>query len=1027
LRRWLIEVLVLAGVCLLTGGLALLTARPPAAPVVMPAVGLALAGLLVYGYRLWPAVWLAFFALLFASFFVYFPDQSLTLAVGVSALTACGFALQAIVGAWLIRQIIGYPTALIRVRDVVIFLAIAGPLHSVIASSVGVVVLAATGVKVDASSEWAAWWFTDTLGGVLFTPLALTFIGWPREVWQPRRMTVALPLLAASAVTGVGFLAARAWDEEAPHRQLRAESSQSAVVLTDEFDRLLAGMETVRQAYEGGANVRTKVGRAIVRDDLRLLRRTCPMVQWAAIVEVVEGEHRDRYEQETRRVGPRLEQFRIAELGPDRQLIPAGSRERYLVIAHIDPQGQYDALGFDLLSDPKRRTAFERALEIGRPSATGPVWVPQDPGSGDSFLTLVPFYESGLPADPAGRRTGVRGAIGVIINTRELTESLAAGRDPGLRFELSYMGTVEEAPRTDGARVELAGQAWDLRVTAEPEFLVRHQTRYAALTGAVGILLTALLTALLLTATGRTAEVAEQVAVRTRELRNEVATRRAIEARLADAQRIARIGSFEWTPGTEEAWWSSEMYRLHGYEPGEVRPTFTSLLARVHPDDRSALRDGMEAALERNEPYAFEYRVELPDGDERVLAVEAVVTRDETGRPILFRGTNQDITERIRAEADRRKFEENLQQTQKLESLGILAGGVAHDFNNLLTGILGNASLACEVVPPGSPIHNYLRPIEKSAEQAAHLCQQMLTYTGKGATPFGPVDLNQLVDESTDLLRLSVPRKATLHIDRAAGLPRLMGDAGQIRQVILNLVQNAAEALGPEGGKVTLRTGADAEQVWFAVTDTGCGMDEGTRARVFEPFFTTKFTGRGLGLSAVHGIVTRHGGTIGVESQPGRGTTFRVTLPAAVAVGPPAPAVAVNGKPEPPLPAGGTALVVDDEPAVRGLASIALRSLGFMVEEASTGREALDLFVADPGRFDLVLLDMVMPDLDGRETLAEMRKIRVDVPVVLISGYTEHDMADLPFGPTLHFLQKPFRPSDLTNCVRQAVAAAVVE
>jgi nitrogen-specific signal transduction histidine kinase/CheY-like chemotaxis protein len=389
---------------------------------------------------------------------------------------------------------------------------------------------------------------------------------------------------------------------------------------------------------------------------------------------------------------------------------------------------------------------------------------------------------------------------------------------------------------------------------------------------------------------------------------------------------------------------------------------------------------------------------------------------------------------------ERKLFEANLQQTQRLESVGVLAGGVAHDFNNLLTGILGNVSLAREQLPAGSDLHEFLRPIEKSAEHAAQLTQQLLGYAGRGGPRRGAVDLNRLIEDAADLVRLSASRKAALRSELAANLSPVEADPGQLRQVLLNLVQNASEALGAKGGTITVRTGGGPSEpeasaraegcwagelpagphVWVEVADTGCGMDGPTLAKVFDPFFSTKFTGRGLGLAAVRGIVAEHRGAVRVTSEPGKGTAFRVYLPAAaprpVGVDEPTPWPARGA-----APAGGTVLVVDDEPAVRKLAAIALRSLGFAVAEAVGGPEAVELFRADPGRFALLLLDLRLAGADGQDVLVEVRKGRSDLPVVLMSGYPEP--TGLLFGPTLQFLQKPFRPVDLKGCVRRVIGS----
>ncbi len=514
---------------------------------------------------------------------------------------------------------------------------------------------------------------------------------------------------------------------------------------------------------------------------------------------------------------------------------------------------------------------------------------------------------------------------------------------------------------------------------------------------------------------------------------------RASEARLAEAQRIAKLGSWEWHLPTNRVWWSAELFHMLDRAPQADPIHFDTVLEWMHPGDRGRIQAQAAAAVETGGPVPeFEARFLRPDGGVRWFRAIARLVCDESG-PAWLKGVTQDITERKLAEEQRRKFEDNLQQTQRLESLGILAGGIAHDFNNLLTGMLGNASLARELLPSDSELHEFLRPIEKSAEHAAQLCQQMLAYAGKGGTVRGPLDLNDLIRDSADLIKLAASRRVNLKVEYGSSLPPVVGDAGQLRQVLLNLIQNASEALGGEHGSVTIRTRAGkgpptlsddmtwsgeriaGEYVCLEVTDTGCGMSPATRARIFEPFFTTKFTGRGLGLSAVHGIVKQHGGAMCVWSREGQGTTFALYLPSGLDL-----ALADLGDDrvtltDTPPPAKKVALLAEDESPIRTLAAVALRGLGFTVAEAADGRAAVELFRANPRQFSLAVLDIVMPELDGCEVLVELREARPDLPVVVVSGYSEFDLSDVLSDPLVRFLPKPFRPNDLTSCVRQVL------
>jgi signal transduction histidine kinase len=391
---------------------------------------------------------------------------------------------------------------------------------------------------------------------------------------------------------------------------------------------------------------------------------------------------------------------------------------------------------------------------------------------------------------------------------------------------------------------------------------------------------------------------------------------------------------------------------------------------------------------------------------------------------------------------ERGKLEEQMRHAQKLESLGLLAGGVAHDFNNLLTGVLGNASLALEVVDAESKARPMLHAIVRATERTASLARQLLAYAGRGRFAIGPVDVSALVWDISELLRSSVPRTTELVLDLNRGLPPVEGDSSQIQQLVMNLILNAAEASGGRHGKVTVFTGvrqirpaeplgeflpeppAAGAYVEIAVRDDGCGMCDRTRAQIFDPFFTTKPAGRGLGLAAALGIVRGHGGAIGVSSTAGRGSTFTVLLPAFVADAPrqgDAGYAAVG--PPPPQSFAGSVLVVDDEDVVRHAARAALEHFGYSVFEACDGQDAADLFTRLHDRISCVLLDLTMPRMDGRDVWRHIRRIRADVRVVISSGFDE-DEARKHFGeaPGLEFLQKPYTATALARKV-----AAVTE
>lgn len=394
--------------------------------------------------------------------------------------------------------------------------------------------------------------------------------------------------------------------------------------------------------------------------------------------------------------------------------------------------------------------------------------------------------------------------------------------------------------------------------------------------------------------------------------------------------------------------------------------------------------------------------------------------------------------ERQWSEESHKRLEEQVRQAQKLESLGVLTGGIAHDFNNLLMGILGNAELAEDEAETAS-MSEALENIQSGAKQAADLCRQMLAYAGQSRIVIQSVNINHVLNTLVDLLQTSISKKAALTLKLADDLPPVRADVSQIRQVAMNLITNAAEAVGDAEGTITVRTLkkyctreflartylsedlAEGDYVVLDVADTGEGMDSETIERVFDPFFTTKFTGRGLGLAAVLGIVRSHGAALDVYSTPGKGARFTLYLPAESATD-------ADSIPEQALesPADwrgeGTVLIADDESSVRFTVVRMLKKLGLHVLEAKDGVEAVECVKQDRESFDLIILDLNMPRMSGYEALCEIRGFAPDVPVLLSSGYSEEESTrDFSSLNLSGFIEKPYSLDQLVRAVRAIV------
>jgi two-component system, cell cycle sensor histidine kinase and response regulator CckA len=426
------------------------------------------------------------------------------------------------------------------------------------------------------------------------------------------------------------------------------------------------------------------------------------------------------------------------------------------------------------------------------------------------------------------------------------------------------------------------------------------------------------------------------------------------------------------------------------------------------------------------------------------VAVEAMkagahdyILKHRLGR--LVPAINRELKESL-VRCERRNLEEQLRHAQKLESLGLLAGGVAHDFNNLLTGILGNASLVMEIVDADADVKNMLQDIVRASERAADLTRQLLAYAGKGKFIIEPVNASSLVKDISELLRSSVPRSVELSLQLHPELPTLEGDQSQIQQLVMNLILNAVEATGEKPGVVRVITGVrevapgdrvghfrpdpptPGSYVSVEVMDDGCGMSDAVKAQIFDPFFTTKFTGRGLGLAAALGIVRGHRGCIGVESSEGQGSCFTVLLPAQGNNGPQRGLDSELLLQPLSQSAAGTILIIDDEDVVRRAARATLEHFGYSVFEASDGRDGTDLFSRLHDRISAVLLDLTMPRMDGHEVWRYIRRVRPDMKIIVSSGFDEAEaMRQFTETSGLEFIQKPYTATALVRKIRGAL------
>ena len=524
--------------------------------------------------------------------------------------------------------------------------------------------------------------------------------------------------------------------------------------------------------------------------------------------------------------------------------------------------------------------------------------------------------------------------------------------------------------------------------------------------------------------TGRCTRLVGSVHDITERKRAEAALRQS-EARLLNAQRLAKLGSWERDEETGTTEFSDEMLRILGM-PEYPPQTLAEFVNYVHPEDRERVWEGALRARSTGAQVAGEYRIVRADSEVRFVRSVLQAIRNGSGVVIRVAGATQDITDFKRAQ------EESFAH-QKLESVGTLAGGIAHDFNNLLGGVLAQAELALAELDVGSSCKEELRAIREVAIRGSEIVRQLMIYAGKEREVIGGVDLSNIVEQMLALLKVSVSKHAVIVADLARDLPAIPASPAQLRQIVMNLITNASDAIGDRDGVIRVITTRvplvgesaavaeslpEGDYLTLEVSDTGSGMSPETQSRVFDPFYTTKSAGHGLGLAVVSGIVRSLGGSIRIKSEPGKGSTFQVLLPCSESAG----MATIYPVPieEAAIPCrDAVVLIVEDEDPLRSAVAKMLRKTGFEVLEAANGSAAIDLLRANRSKVDVILLDMTIPGASSREVVAEAAQTTPEARVVLTSAYSEEiSRPAIAASEIRGFIRKPFQFEELVQTLR---------
>lgn len=872
------------------------------------------------------------------------------------------------------------------------------------------------------------------------------------------RRTVVLIVVLGIGASILIYLEGRREEREnaaGEFRRLAAERHAATREMLVRYEDALAGLWTMFSVEENVS--RAEFARATRRIEDRTVHVRA--FEWVPFVPAT-----SRREVETmisQSYGGRPVTF--TELDANRQLVPAAERLEYYPVSYVQPlEGNERALGYDLKTGPTR-AELENARRTHRMIATGLVKLVQETEAQRSVILIWPAYRARLTPAAGENATGpetLLGFVEAILDVRAVLEQTqpaapenlldvlfvdGSATDPALRV-LHYLPSDAETGRGPAPTesdfnqgvmqvngIAIGGRNWQVFYRPRAGWVEEKLTAAPLLRAGGALLLASLFAGLVQRLGRRTDEVEQLITERSAQLHES-------HRQLASLLHALPGMAFRCRPGeTLGVLYASEgALALTGHPPEDFVEGRIHFRNFIHPDDLPRLRAATQNALQTKKDLEAEYRVRARDGSEKWVFSHGRGVYDAKGALDFFEGLVIDITAQKKSEADRIAMERKLLEGQKLESLGLLAGGIAHDFNNLLTGVLGNASLLRLALPPNDATEPQLRAIETASLRAAELCRQMLAYAGKGRFVIEPTALSALVEGMLPLLKISIGHGVRVHLELAGPLPFVMADATQLRQIVMNLVINASDAIGNRSGDIFLTTGlitlqeamprspgADGElsagdYVFLEVRDTGCGMAPETLQKIFDPFFSTKFAGRGLGLAAVLGIVRSHQGALRVESTPGAGATFRLLLP-------PAKEEPASTPPPPtahPWSHTARVLVIEDDETVRLVAAEVLKSYGLSPQLATDGETGVAAFRKNPAAFDLVLLDLIMPGLSGEETLARLRSIRRDVTVLIMSGYNETDTLARLEDPLsrLGFLHKPFTREMLKVKVRALLA-----
>lgn len=895
LLRQAIPIIGIAVAYAVTGKLGLLLSIPPGyATAIWPPSGIALVALLVFGYRAWPGVFLGSFLVNFLT--QYDPSTAPTMLalVIIPIAVASGAALQALVGAYCVRRFANFPNHLSNEREVFSFLFWGGPISCLISATVGVSTLLIAG-KIPEASFWAnlgTWWIGDVIGVFILGPLAIVWLLRPCEVWKPRRLTVTLSIGITFALALVAIAFGTNWERQRIKLQFVQQAAARAQPLEKTLVQHIEILHSIKSYFAASPDIDRRHFRIFVQRSFAELSGL-QALSWNPRITQAE---RPKLERETQAEG--FPGFEITERNADGELVRAGDRAEHILVHYLEPlKGNENAFGFDIASNPARREALNQARDTGKPIATSRITLVQEAEKQFGVLVVMPVYRNGFPSNTLEtRRRNLKGYVVGVFRGGDIVKAALQGlhqeefvyrlRDQSSNTESQFL--FENRPYEQGIHalremgifggttflektfpIDFAGREWVFEIAPTQSFLARHREENSWMILIAGMLLTTLVGAFILILSGRSNLLQNLVEERTNKLQLS-------ESRLAQAQRIAVLGNWDWNVTKKEMWWSDQTYRIFEMAPDPSKATFESLLDSAHPDDREFLAQTIDTALNDNKPFDIDHRIVLSNGTEKLVNQHGELIFDDDGAASRMMGTVQDITERQKLSRMQNEF----------------VATVSHELRTPLTSIKGSLGLIANGVLGALPekAADLMSVAYRNVDRLTYLVNDILDQeriaSGNMEFDFQTVDLSTLVAEAIESSQgLASQNGVTFVPANLASRARVNGDGNRLTQVITNLLSNAAR-FSPYGSNVEISVTHRGRTVRVSVADHGSGITESFRERIFGRFAqadgsnTRESGGTGLGLNISKSIVEIHDGELEFHSEVGVGSTFYFTLPA---------------------------------------------------------------------------------------------------------------------------------------------------